>query len=175
MGLEQLWSGWRYAYVVDVPKPDDIDPAVGACVFCRILGSDLDDAETYIVARGQSCFAILNAYPYTTAHLLVMPYAHVGSLGDLDAVASAELWSMIQTATATISSVYEPEGLNVGFNLGRAGGAGIPDHLHGHVLPRWAGDTNFMTSVANARVLPEALEDTWRRLSEAWPSGPDDQ
>lgn len=168
MTLEQLWAGWRYDYVSGVgdPAPDDTD----ACVFCRILASGEDDERAGVVWRGGRVVALLNAYPYASGHLLVMPERHVGDLAELATEESTELWQAVTTAVAVLGAVYEPDGMNVGANLGRAAGAGIPGHLHVHVVPRWAGDTNFMTAVAGVRVMPEAIDVTWRKIHGAWPS-----
>jgi ATP adenylyltransferase len=139
-------------------------------VFCRILGSGLPDEETFVLWRGAHTFAILNAYPYTSGHLMVLPLRHVGELDELTDDEGDELFRAARIATAAVKAAYEPGGFNLGANLGRAGGAGVPGHLHVHVLPRWAGDTNFMTAVADTRVLPESLGTTWKKLKEAWPA-----
>jgi ATP adenylyltransferase len=141
-------------------------------VFTRILDSGLTDEESRIVHRGELVFSILNAYPYGTGHLLVMPYREVGALPDLTPEESSELWAEVQDAVRAVTAAYRPDGVNVGFNLGEAAGAGVPDHLHAHVLPRWHADSNFMTSVAEARVLPEALGATWEKLRAAWEAAP---
>ncbi|MGI8758975.1 MAG: HIT family protein [Acidimicrobiales bacterium] len=171
MPLERLWAGWRGRYVGStggVGGDGDVDEGDG-CVFCRILASGEPDEATYVVWRGQASVAILNAYPYTSGHLMLMPIRHVADLEALDAAEGAELWGAVTAAVVAVRAAYAPEGLNVGANLGRAGGAGLPGHLHLHCLPRWTGDTNFMTTVAEARVLPEALPTTWSRLRAAWP------
>ena len=111
----------------------------------------------------------MNAYPYASAHVLVLPLRHAATLGELTEAESAELWWATQRSVATIEQAYDPDGLNMGANLGRAAGAGIPSHVHLHVLPRWSGDTNFMTSVSETRVLPETLQLSWKRLTDAWP------
>jgi len=165
--LERLWAGWRGEYVATA---DDATQDGDACVFCRILASGLPDGETYVLWRGEKVFAVLNAYPYTSGHLMVMPYRHVGELDLLADDESDELFAAARKAVAAVKQAYDPGGFNLGANLGRAGGAGIPGHLHLHVLPRWNGDTNFMTSVAETRVLPESLATTWQKLSEAWPT-----
>ena len=163
--VEQLWAGWRSEYVAGSGGVvGDCD-----CVFCRLLGSDLDQRETNIVWRNELVAAMLNAYPYGTGHLLVMPVRHVADLEDLSPGESTALWEAAQSAVAAVKKAYHPDGANLGANLGSAAGAGIPSHLHLHVLPRWTADTNFMSAVANTRVLPEALEVTWSRLTEAWP------
>lgn len=165
MPLERLWAGWRGEYVESATGAGPGDE----CVFCRILASGQPDETTYIVWRGRASVAILNAYPYTSGHLMVMPTRHVADLETLDADEGQELWGALTSAVSAVKAAYAPGGLNVGANLGRAGGAGIPGHLHLHCLPRWSGDTNFMTSVAETRVLPEALPTTWSRLRAAWP------
>jgi diadenosine tetraphosphate (Ap4A) HIT family hydrolase len=168
--LDRLWAGWRTEYVSSAGAEG---PADEGCVFCRILGSGRPDDETKVVWRGDRVVAVLNAYPYTSGHLMVMPTRHVGELEDLDARdgEAAELWAAVTAAVRALKAAYSPEGINVGANLGRAAGAGVPGHFHVHCLPRWNGDTNFMTSVAEARVLPEALDATWEKLAAAWPRG----
>jgi ATP adenylyltransferase len=165
--LEHLWAGWRGEYVASA---DDSTQDGDACVFCRILASDLPDDETYVVWRGERTFVILNKYPYTSGHLMVMPLRHVGELDQLDDDEYDELWRVVRTATAALAAAFQPGGFNVGANLGKAGGAGVPGHLHVHALPRWLGDTNFMTTIGETRVLPELLDDTWKKLKEAWPA-----
>lgn len=166
--IDHLWAGWRSDYVGGAASK----AAYGAhaCVFCALADSDRPDSETSVVWRTESAFAVLNAYPYGTGHLLVIPRRHVSDLDSLDKGESLALWDATQQAVSAIESAYNCDGINLGMNLGAAAGAGIPDHLHMHVLPRWSADTNFMTSVANTRVLPEALEVTWRKLKDAWTS-----
>jgi len=138
-------------------------------LFEAIEASGLPDEETFVVHRGPKCWALLNAYPYTPGHLLVMPRRAVASLAELTEDEHAALWLTVRDAVAAVEAAYSPGGVNVGLNQGAAAGAGVPGHLHVHVLPRWSGDTNFMTTTADTRVLPEALGETWRRLVEAWP------
>ncbi|MCU1486639.1 MAG: family hydrolase, diadenosine tetraphosphate hydrolase [Actinomycetia bacterium] len=164
--LDHLWAGWRGEYVATADELNQGD----ACVFCRILGSDLPDEQTYVLWRGEKVFAILNKYPYTGGHLMVMPTRHVGELDQLDDDEYDELFRAARTATAALKAAYSPQGFNLGANLGKAGGAGVPGHLHVHVLPRWSGDTNFMTTIGETRVLPEMLDDAWKKLKEAWPA-----
>jgi ATP adenylyltransferase len=170
MSLDQLWAGWRHDYVTAAGAAErrgsDDD-----CVFCRIAASGDPSADNGVVWRGELTFAVLNAYPYASGHLLVAPVRHLSSLDELTAAESPDLWETTRTAAAAIDSAYDPDGLNIGANLGRAAGAGIPRHLHLHVLPRWSGDTNFMTAVAGVRVLPESLPRSWQRLHDAWPIG----
>lgn len=162
---DRLWAGWRSEYV-------NAEPAAGeGSLFERILNSGRPDKETYVVWRGQWASALLNLYPYTTGHVLVLPNRAAEDLSELTEDEAAELWLGIRRATVALKTAYGCHGLNVGFNLGRAGGAGIPDHLHAHVLPRWTGDTNFMASIAETRVLPESLDVTWDKLRQAWPAG----
>lgn len=180
--MERLWAGWRASYVTGAAEAlrgnggdeesqhDRGAPDRGSgSVFRRILDSGLTDEEARIVWRGETVFAILNAYPYTSGHLLLMPYREVGELEDLTAEESSELWSATQDAVVAVKAAYRPHGVNVGLNLGEAAGAGVPSHLHIHVLPRWSADSNFMTAVAETRVLPEPLDIAWRKLKEAWP------
>jgi ATP adenylyltransferase len=164
MTLERLWAGWRTEYVASAGGDGD-------CVFCGILESGLPDEETMVLWRGRQSAALLNAYPYTSGHLMILPLRHVGDPSDLSEEESGEFWGAMTAALAALRSAYGPDATNLGANLGRAAGAGVPGHFHLHVLPRWQGDTNFMTSVAEARVLPEALPASWERLRRAWPAG----
>lgn len=170
-GLEQLWAGWRNEYVVEVTEKER-SGATDDCVFCAIAMSGPPSADNGIVHIGQHCFAVLNAYPYASGHLLILPIRHVEELDNLTEGESAELWTTTLAALAAIGRAYSPEGVNLGANLGRAAGAGIPRHLHMHAVPRWSGDTNFMTAVAGVRVLPEPLAVAWDKLHRAWPGSP---
>jgi len=185
VNLEHLWAGWRSEYVTSlgsvatpsatpadeggtgggIHHPDD----PSRCVFCRIAASGPPSADNGVVWVGSTTYAVLNAYPYASGHVMVLPTRHVGSLGELTGEEDAELWSALRRTVATLESALGPEGINLGANLGQAAGAGIPRHLHLHAVPRWLGDTNFMTAVAGTRVLPETLEVTWERLHDAWP------
>jgi diadenosine tetraphosphate (Ap4A) HIT family hydrolase len=167
-GLEQLWAGWRNEYVASATAAERRHED-GECVFCRIAASGPPSEDNGVVWRGDLTLAVMNAYPYASGHLLVMPVRHVGTLEDLDEAESADLWQATRRAAAAITDAYDPDGLNMGANLGRAAGAGIPEHVHLHVLPRWSGDTSFMAAVAGVRVIPESLTVGWRRLHEAWP------
>lgn len=164
MTLERLWAGWRSTYIDEVATRR---PAEGDCLFCRLL--DADPAEALVLARGEHAFAVMNVYPYTSGHLMVALVRHVGALSDLRHDEASALMRMMQDATLALERAYAPDGVNVGMNLGRAAGAGIPGHLHVHAVPRWAGDTNFMTAVAEARVLPEPLRTSWEKLRANWP------
>lgn len=164
--LDRIWAGWRIPYLEATGGPPV--PAGEGSLFERILA--LPDDEGLVVHRGQRCAALLNAYPYNNGHLMVLPQRAVPELEDLDDDEHAELWEIVRSATAAVKAAYRPDGVNIGVNLGRGAGAGVPDHLHVHVLPRWAGDTNFMTTVAETRVLPEPLDETLRKLRAAWPT-----
>jgi diadenosine tetraphosphate (Ap4A) HIT family hydrolase len=162
--LDRLWAGWRASYIDEVVAA----PPRDECLFCALGAAPDDDA--LVVARNEVTFAVLNAYPYTCGHVMVAPVRHEAELDGLDEAEATSLMVMMQRATTAVRAAYAPEGMNVGVNIGRAGGAGVPGHLHVHVLPRWAGDTNFMTSVAETRVLPEPLATTLEKLRAAWPS-----
>lgn len=170
MSLERLWAGWRSEYVGDVVAgPASTDGSIGdRTIFERVLA--LPDDQGYVVHRGDSCSVLLNAYPYTNGHVMVLPNRAVPELGDLEEVERRELWSLVEDAVQALRGAFGCEGVNVGLNLGAAAGAGVPGHLHVHVLPRWAGDTNFMTSVAETRVLPESLGSSWQKLRASWPA-----
>jgi ATP adenylyltransferase len=167
MSLERLWAGWRSAYIAEVVAVPPGSASPEDCLFC-VLGAATPD-EAQIVARDETTFAVLNAYPYTSGHVMVAPLRHEGALDGLDRDEANAVMAMTQRATAAVRTAYAPDGINVGMNLGRAAGAGVPGHLHVHVLPRWVGDTNFMTSVAETRVMPESLTTTLERLRAAWP------
>ncbi|NNC75829.1 MAG: HIT domain-containing protein [Acidimicrobiia bacterium] len=156
-----LWAGWRSAYMSEVQQGAETE----VCLFCELPSGT--DEETYILARTNSAYAVLNLYPYTSGHLLITTNRHVGKPGDLAADEQQDVWSLLARTQAALEEVLDPHGYNLGVNQGRAGGAGVPGHFHLHVVPRWSGDANFMTAVANARILPEPLEDTWARLREA--------
>lgn len=156
MASHRIWAPWRLAYVKDASKDTE-------CIFCAkpVEGSD---EETFIVHRGERCFVILNTFPYTNGHLMVAPFEHVGRLQDLDADTVAEMMALASRAMAVIEDAYGPEGYNVGFNQGRIAGAGFDSHIHMHVVPRWAGDTNYMPVLADTRVMPQTLEQSYEAL-----------
>ncbi len=172
-GMDRIWAGWRMPYINAAAEQDRLKAEQGTsereCIFCSILESDAPDPSTYVLWRGEECFAILNAYPYTSGHLMVMPCRHVGELDQLSPGELLEMWSGVIDGISALTKAFDPAGINLGANLGRVAGAGVPNHFHMHVVPRWGGDTNFMTTVAEARVLPESLTETWERLSAAWP------
>jgi ATP adenylyltransferase len=158
------------SYLQSNPQP----PATGllkstGCIFCD-LPREERDAENLIVRRGQYAYVILNLYPYNNGHFMVVPYAHTASSEQLDATTLAELMLLLNQGLAALRKLYNPQAFNVGMNIGAAAGAGIAGHVHLHAVPRWAGDTNFMTVAADTRVIPEDLRVTWRRLREAWPA-----
>lgn len=156
--MDTLWTPWRSTYMKAKKEK-------GRCVFCDAAARS-DDEETLIVHRAEHCFVILNRYPYTSGHLMVAPYSHVSRLTHISEEASAEMMRLVRQSEIAIERAYSPDGLNVGMNLGEAAGAGIEQHIHMHVLPRWRGDANFITSIGNARVIPEDLSTTYRKLSE---------
>lgn len=164
--LDRIWNGWRSQYVNELA---DRRPPTEGSVFTQILGSGLPDDETHIVHRGHTVFAILNAFPYTSGHLMVLPFREVANLEDLRDEETTELWSTVTAAVAAVRAAYQPGGINVGINMGRAAGGSISEHLHVHVVPRWTGDGNFMTAVAEARTLPEPLSFSAQKLRDAWP------
>ncbi|HKJ28209.1 MAG TPA: HIT domain-containing protein [Anaerolineales bacterium] len=157
--MKHLWSPWRMKYIQSFKK--------SGCVFCQALTAE-DDLKYWIVHRGEHAFVILNAYPYTSGHIMVLPYDHVPRLDELTQETRAEMMELVNKTTLTLTAVYHPQGFNIGINMGEAAGAGIEEHIHIHIVPRWQGDTNFMTAVGQIRVLPETLEDTYRRVKEAW-------
>ena len=185
--MDHLWTPGRYAYVTAVdgaPRPGvpaslAAWPGDKGCVFCNLIaaidyaiaeGTSVDEAEAAggLILRAKHCFICLNAYPYTSGHVMVLPYAHLDRLSKLPVEAAHELIELSQRTEVVMQKLYNPHGFNFGLNLGQAAGAGVTGHLHMHALPRWAGDTNFMTTVAESRVLPEQLDITWKRMREAF-------
>jgi ATP adenylyltransferase len=153
---QRIWAPWRLPYVKDASKDHD-------CIFCSKPAEEAD-AETFIVHRGERCFVILNTFPYTNGHLMVAPFEHLARLGDLDPDTVGELMALSSRAMAILDEAYGPEGYNVGFNQGRIAGAGFDSHIHIHVVPRWAGDTNYMPVIADTRVMPQSLEQSYEAL-----------
>jgi ATP adenylyltransferase len=164
--LARLWTPHRMVYIGGEGKP--ADTTARACPFCRIPGGD--DESGLVVARGTDCFALLNLYPYSGGHLMVLPYRHVSDYTDLTDAETHELAAMTQTAMRVLRQVYAPGGFNLGMNQGEVAGAGIAAHLHQHVVPRWLGDANFLPVVGRTKALPELLADTRERLAAAWPA-----
>jgi ATP adenylyltransferase len=156
--MERLWTPWRRAFIEGAA-----DNSSTTCFLCAAAAAH-DDRANLILARAESVFALLNLYPYNSGHLMVAPYAHTGDLANLDGSVAAELMHLTQRCVAALQRVYRPDAFNVGMNLGKAAGAGVPDHLHVHVVPRWNGDTNFMPVLSETKVLPETLDQTYERL-----------
>lgn len=165
MTLERFFSAWREEYVTAASAGEG-----GGCVFCRLADAEVD-ASTGVVWRDDLTYVALNAFPYGSGHLLVLPRRHVSDLSGLTDEESAGFWAATRLVAGALYRAYSPDGMNIGLNLGVAAGAGIPQHLHGHVLPRWAGDTNFMTSIGETRVLPESLASTWAKVHGSLGSG----
>ncbi|PYU27336.1 MAG: HIT family hydrolase [Acidobacteria bacterium] len=157
--MDYLWSPWRYRYVAAGVKDE-------RCIFCAAADAR-DDSQSLIVLRSRKTFVILNRYPYTSGHLMVVPYAHQATLAASELETLAEMMALAQRIEQALETLYHPDGYNLGMNIGRAAGAGIAGHLHLHVLPRWIGDTNFMTTVGETRVQPEELTTTYQRLRAA--------
>jgi ATP adenylyltransferase len=157
--MDYLWTPWRYCYIADASKDQ-------GCIFCDALKAE-DDAKTHIVLRGKKNFVLLNRYPYTSGHVMIVPYAHVADLSAAEPETLAEMMSIAQRVQSALEKTYHPQGYNLGMNLGRAAGAGVVGHLHLHVLPRWSGDANFMTVVGETRVEPEDLSTTYEKLHKA--------
>ena len=162
MANHRIWAPWRLEYVKDAAKDDE-----QGCIFC-VKPGEADDRANLIVHRGERCFVILNLYPYTNGHLMVAPFEHVGGVQDLPTETTAEMMALAQRAIAVLEEEYEPHGFNVGFNQGRVAGAGVEHHIHMHVVPRWGGDTNFMPVLADTRVMPQTLDQTYEALSGAF-------
>ena len=185
--MDRLWTPWRYTYVTRAEKhlrkgvPAELDGWEGdlGCVFCNMIAAvdhavkagmstEVAEKAAGIVYRGATCFVCLNAFPYSTGHLMVIPYRHTDSLAGLESAEATEMMLLAQRTETCLRGVYRPDGLNFGLNLGEAAGAGVADHIHLHALPRWSGDTNFMTVIAETRVLPETLDITWTKLRSAF-------
>lgn len=187
MPLDQLWATWRSTYVTgaaedrgrlpgadaDVADPGQVEAAGaddGRSLFERILHSGAPDDETFILHRGPNCFVILNRFPYTSGHLMVLPNRAVPDLEDLDAEEFSEIWALVRTSVVALKSTMRCDGVNVGINLGRAAGGSQAEHLHVHCVPRWIGDANFMAVVGGSQVMPVSLRDNWHLLRSVWPA-----
>ncbi|MFZ0213343.1 MAG: HIT domain-containing protein [Candidatus Acidiferrales bacterium] len=157
--MDFLWTPWRYRYIAEANKDE-------RCIFCDALALK-DDAKSLIVFRGKLCFVILNLYPYTTGHVMVVPYAHVADLAECDPDALTEMMRIAQNTQRALSGIYHPHGYNLGMNLGRCAGAGVVGHLHLHIVPRWIGDANFMSTVGETRLEPEELSLTYEKVHRA--------
>jgi len=157
--MDYLWTPWRFTYVTDAAKND-------RCIFCDLLALG-DDSKALIVLRGAKNFVVLNRFPYTSGHVMIVPFAHIADLSSCNAETLSELMQLARRVQLALASAYNPEGYNLGMNLGRCAGAGVTGHLHLHVLPRWSGDSNFMTVTAETRVQPEDLSTTYQKLRAA--------
>jgi ATP adenylyltransferase len=157
--MDYLWTPWRYAYVSGTTQ-------TAGCVFCE-APKEKDDAKARIVYRGKHCFVILNAFPYTPGHVMIVPYAHLDELQKLPVEAANEMIALSQRMESVLRELYRPDGINLGMNIGKAAGAGIAGHIHMHVLPRWVADANFVSVIGETRVLPETLDVTWKRMRAA--------
>lgn len=161
--MDRLWSPWRNEYIA---AGSSLDPAPSGCVFCKIQGDPSKDGENFVLHRARQNFVVLNIHPYITGHLMVIPYEHLSELDAMPKETTDELMDLTKRSQTVLREVYKPAGFNVGMNLGAAAGAGIADHIHIHILPRWNGDTNFMTTVGETRVLPEDLATTFHKLRD---------
>jgi ATP adenylyltransferase len=157
-----LWAPWRLEYIQQADEQD-------GCLFCRAAKAD-DDEAALVVHRGRAAIVLMNKFPYASGHFMVAPIPHVGEFAELEDEVALEMHRLAGHGMGALSQLYEPQGYNVGWNLGRIAGAGVVDHVHLHVVPRWAGDTNFMPVLADVKVIPEHLAETRRRLAESWPS-----
>lgn len=161
--MEHLWTPWRMTYLQNhLPQPE-------GCIFCNAAADPTADSTTYVIHRGQHHFIILNLYPYNNGHLMIVPLAHLDSIEQLPTEALTELMVLSQMSMQVLRSAYNPQGFNLGINVGGAAGAGVPGHVHLHIVPRWNGDSNFMSTLANTRVIPELMSQTYERLKSLWP------
>jgi ATP adenylyltransferase len=157
--VDLLWSPWRYDYITGGGAAK-----TGGCVFCEILNSSANDEDRFILKRAEFNFVLLNIYPYGTGHVLIVPYAHLDSISKADKQTTDEMMDLTKTVQAALGEAYQPQGYNLGMNLGQSAGAGVADHYHMHILPRWFGDVNFMTTIGQARTVPETLQTTYEKL-----------
>jgi ATP adenylyltransferase len=162
--MERLWAPWRMEYINSAREGE------GGCIFCE-LPAEGDDEKNYILTRSDRAFVMLNKFPYNSGHLMIAPFRHVGEVEELEDDEALDLHHLLQKSLKALKEAMNPDGFNVGMNLGQVAGAGIPDHVHSHVVPRWSGDTNFMPMVAETKVLPELLQDTYSRLREQLRNG----
>ena len=158
--MNHIWSPWRMKYIEKTEKEE-------GCVFCNALAKE--DSEANLIAfRGERAFVILNLYPYTSGHLMVVPFGHIATLEELDPATRAEMMELASRCTTVLRKIYQPQAFNVGANIGEAAGAGVPGHVHIHIVPRWGADTNFMSVLGETRVLPESIQDTYKRVREGF-------
>jgi len=158
--MKHIWSPWRMTYIENHSKEN-------GCVFCKAVALE-DNADNLIITRGDLAFVILNRYPYTSGHVMVVPFKHKPNLEELDPPTRAEMIEWVSRATSVLRNIYNTTAFNIGVNIGEAAGAGVKEHVHLHIVPRWNGDTNFMSTLAETRVLPEALGDTWMRIKKGF-------
>ena len=156
--MDYLWTPWRYNYITNAEK-------TSGCIFCEVVKAG-DDEKVRIVFRGKHCYLILNTFPYTSGHVMVVPYAHVDELQKLPGDAAQEMMALSQRTEGVLRDIYRPDGVNLGMNIGKAAGAGVAGHIHMHILPRWVADANFVSVVGETRILPEELGVTWKRMKE---------
>ena len=157
--MDYLWTPWRYAYVTTADRATE-------CIFCG--KQQMADRAAFIIHRGQYCYIVLNIFPYTSGHVMIVPYAHIDELQKLPGEGAIEMMALLQKLERTLRDTYHPDGINLGMNLGKAAGAGVAQHIHMHVLPRWVADASFITTIGETRLLPESLEQTWERLRVAF-------
>lgn len=162
--MDVLWSPWRYAYIKS--GSEGSDPLSSGCIFCDVLNRPEPDEDKFILTRADHNFVILNIYPYISGHIMVVPFEHISNLDEASKETTDELMDLTKRCQQVLREVYEPQGFNLGINQGKAGGAGVAEHLHQHVLPRWVGDANFMTAIGQTRTIPESLKDTYDKLVE---------
>jgi len=163
--MKILWAPWRMAYI----RKFSDEKRNSKCFLCR-AAEESDDEKNLVVFRGEFSFAILNRFPYNNGHLMIAPYRHIGSILDLSSGESGEIMKLLKLAVKALTEEYKPDGFNIGLNLGKAAGAGLEDHMHFHIVPRWIGDTNFMPVLSETKVIPESLEETWKRLRSRFKS-----
>lgn len=159
--MDRLWSPWRYEYIA---SSDAANPDSSGCVFCKLRDDPDKDEGNFVIHRASHNFIVLNIYPYISGHLLIVPYQHIGELDAAAKETTDELMDLTKRSQTALRDAYQPTGFNIGMNLGRSAGAGIVDHIHIHILPRWTGDTNFMSTVGDTRVIPEDLSTTYEKL-----------
>ncbi|MEM0197335.1 MAG: HIT domain-containing protein [Fervidicoccaceae archaeon] len=163
--MKILWAPWRSRYVASFSSPQEERKE---CVFCEMLRNGKSDSENLIVYRGKRVFVVLNRFPYTSGHFMIVPYRHVSTPEELDEEERKELMDLVALSTKVLKSSYRPDGINMGINLGRVAGAGVEGHLHIHVVPRWIGDTNFLSVIGETRVISDSLESSYKKLKEAF-------
>jgi len=162
--MEKLWSPWRSKYIESIGEKDDD----GKCIFCEATKNDVNDPENLLVRKGELTFTLLNLYPYNNGHLMIIPFRHIGDLDDLTEEEGSEIFKELQLARRALIDISKPQGFNIGANLGRVGGAGIDEHIHFHIVPRWSGDTNFMPILGDVKVISQELKETKLKLLIAY-------